>query len=170
MTPKVLWITGLPGSGKTTTAKLICEQLKHNGKQVILLDGDEMRRVFGVAGGYSIEERKQLSYQYSRLAKMISDQGHNVIVSTVSLFHEIHDWNRKNINNYIEIYLDVDMETLKKRDQGQLYSSAQNGTLDKVVGINIAAETPQNPDIRITNDTQLDATSIAKMIIKSCNL
>ncbi|MEP2654071.1 MAG: adenylyl-sulfate kinase [Paraglaciecola sp.] len=111
-----------------------------------------------------------MSFQYSRLAKMISDQDHNVIVSTVSLFYEIHDWNRKNISDYVEIFLEIDMITHKQREQGQLYSKAQDGTQDNVLGLNVAAETPIKPEIRITNDTQLDATSIAKMLIKSCNL
>ncbi|MEP2654072.1 MAG: adenylyl-sulfate kinase [Paraglaciecola sp.] len=55
MTAKVLWITGFPGSGKTTTANLISEQLKLRGIAPVLLDGDQLRKVFGVAGGYSIE-------------------------------------------------------------------------------------------------------------------
>lgn len=168
--PRVIWITGYPGAGKTTTAKLLKGELEKQHSSIVLLDGDEMRKVFGVTEGFTLDERKKLSYQYSRLAKMICEQGHTVIVSTVSLFHEIHQWNRSNIDNYTEVLLDVSMEVLQQRDQKNLYSNGKTGSDSNVLGINLTAEIPLQPDIKIVNPGTLDAEQVASKITQALNI
>ncbi len=163
---RVIWITGFPGAGKTTTAKLLKKALEDKGFPTILLDGDELRRVFNATSAYSLEERKQLSYQYSRLAKLINEQGYTVIVSTVSLFHEIHQWNRSNIDAYTEVFLDVPESILQQRDQKKLYSNGRNGTQKNVIGVDLTAEIPQKPDIKISNPGTISAYDIAKSIFE----
>jgi len=118
---------------------------------VLFLDGDVLRSVLGNDYGHSIDERKQLAMNYCRLCKMITDQGVDVVCSTISLFKEVHDYNRNNISKYMEIYIDCSMDELIKRDQKGIYSKAMDGSAECVMGVNTSYDKPSNCDIIIDN-------------------
>ena len=142
----VFWITGLSGAGKTTIGTMLYKYLKSKKDNVIRLDGDIMREVFQ-NNDYSAEARKNLGYQYSRLIRMIADQGIDVVICTVAMFDDIRLWNRNYIENYNEIYLEVSIEELRRRDQKGLYTTS---TVN-VCGVSQMAELPKNPDLIIKN-------------------
>ena len=125
--------------------------LNKKGVTTILLDGDYIRETFDLPKDYTYEGRKKLAKIYSNLTKMLSDQGCTVIVSVIAMFEEIFIFNRRNIKNYVEVFLDVPMEELVRRDKKKLYSKALNGEIKDVVGIDIKAEFPKTPDIKIMN-------------------
>lgn len=163
----VYWITGLSGAGKTTIARHLYDELYKLDKNLVFLDGDTLRKIFGNGLGHTVDDRKKLAMSYAGLCKALSDQGINVICATISLFHECQDWNRKNIFDYKEIYLQAPMEVLRKRDKKQLYGISKNSkTAGNVVGIDIKMEEPKNPDIVICNDGSKLPEDIAKMIVK----
>ena len=146
----VIWITGLSGSGKTTLAKTIFLKLKESGFSSILIDGDEIRKVFkSNIENYNINDRLENAWRISKLCNLLSEQGNNVIVATMSLFKEIHKWNRKNFNKYYEVYLDIPISELKKRDSKNIYSNFEKGLLDNVVGLNLKYDEPKNSDLII---------------------
>jgi cytidine diphosphoramidate kinase len=148
----VYWLTGLSGAGKTTLGVLLFKHFKKIEKNVVYLDGDELREVFGGIHGHTLEERNQLAMKYSRLCKMLSSQGIDVICATISMFHNVRKWNRDHIENYIEIFVKVPIEVLIERDQKKLYSRSLKGELDNVMGINAKVENPLNPDIVLDNN------------------
>ena len=121
MKSNLYWITGLSGAGKTTIGTLLYSHLKKNKDNVIFLDGDALRKIFGVTDKYSISERKILAMSYSRLCKYFVEQNIDVVIATISMFHEVREWNCKNIENYNEIYIKVPIQTLINRDQKKLY-------------------------------------------------
>lgn len=147
----VYWVTGLSGAGKTTIGKLFFGKLKSRKEASIFLDGDELRDVFGNDLGYSREERMQCAMRYSKLCRLLSGQGQDVLICTISMFDYIREWNRANIANYKEIYIKVPMEVLEQRNQKGLYS----GNGNDVVGIGLKLELPKNPDIELINDGSL---------------
>ncbi|RKZ52792.1 MAG: adenylyl-sulfate kinase [Candidatus Parabeggiatoa sp. nov. 3] len=165
--PKVLWITGLSGAGKTTIARATQEILRSKGVCTVLLDGDQVRNVVrDETCGHDQANRLKNAYRISRLAKMIAEQGLVVIVATMSLFHEIHDWNRKNLPHYFEIYLKVDLAILQKRDPKGLYHKANRGKESNIVGVHLDIEEPQYPDLVIENNENLeDVSVIAELIV-----
>ena len=148
---KVYWICGLAGSGKTSVAEKFLKILKKKGVRPVLLDGDHMRDIFDLPKDYSYEGRKKLARIYSKVAKMLSDQGLTVIVSVIAMYEEIFRFNRRNIKNYVEVFLDVPMKELIRRDKKKLYIKALSGELKDVVGVDIKAEYPKKPDVKITN-------------------
>ncbi len=160
----VYWITGLSGAGKTTIGKSLYKKLKSRNDGVVFLDGDILRDVFGNSHGYSVEERKSLAMTYSRMCKMLVEQGLTVICCTISMFHEVRSWNRKNIPNYIEVYLRVSLSVLKERDQKGLYSDIEQGNIFDLVGIDIKMEEPESPDIVIDNDGGFSINECINMI------
>lgn len=145
----VTWITGLSGSGKTTLAKEWISYLRTTGLSTVLLDGDELRSVFGDLFNYTQESRLAASLHYSRLCKLLSDQGLHVVCSTISLFHQTQQWNKQHVQNYVEIYLKASPQQLIKRDVKNLYQQALNGTLNNVVGVDIPIEEPTTPDLTL---------------------
>lgn len=148
----VYWITGLSGAGKTSIGNALYYKLKGKSNNVVFLDGDMMIGVLGETLGYSNEDRKKRARIYSGICKMLQEQGMTVICCSISMFDEIRDWNRENIDGYFEIFLDVSIDTLKKRNQKNLYSRYEKGEIDSLVGLNLDAEFPKNPDLIIKND------------------
>lgn len=114
--------------------------------------------------GYSKEDRLKSATRNSRLCKLLSDQGIDVICCTISMFDTIREWNRQNIKNYFEIYLDVSLETLKNRKN--IYIENNND----VVGINVLGEIPKNPDIVLDNNGYFSPIEQVKKILSYIDL
>ena len=165
MTGRVIWITGLSGAGKTTVSRLVRDKLAERGGPAVLLDGDILREIFGNDLGHHREDRLKSANRNARLCKALADQGVTVVIATISLFHEIHDWNRGNIENYIEVYIKVPLEELKARDPQGLYARAEKGEQQNVYGIDLQAEEPQEPDLVIENFGGTDAQTAAEKIV-----
>ncbi|TVX93554.1 adenylyl-sulfate kinase [Paenibacillus agilis] len=160
----VYWITGLSGAGKSTVAAALYERLKCI-ESVVLLDGDSLREVFGDDIGYTYVDRKKSAMRNSRLCKLISDQNISVICATISMFDVVRAWNRENILDYCEIYLNTPMELLYRRDQKKLYSRALLGQITNVLGVDMPFEEPKKPDVVILNDGVLTPEAIVEQII-----
>lgn len=143
----VYFFTGLSGAGKTTLGGLFYRRLKAKKSNVVLLDGDQLRPMFDVDTGYSFEERKRGAYRNFRLCKMLADQGIDVVLCSISMYHDVRAWNRENIERYREIYIKVSQETLMRRDQKGLYSKGKN-----VIGLDLPFEEPQAPHVIVRND------------------
>lgn len=146
----MIWLTGLAGSGKSTLAREIYTALRIQYKQVIYLDGDELRDILGHYG-YDRDSRIDMAMKRSRMAQFLANQGMIVIVSTISLFQEIYAYNRERIKNYYEIYVQCDREQLQKRNQKNLYG----GEIKNVVGVDIPYDEPQ-PDLVLQNNFSSD--------------
>ncbi|MEQ8426923.1 MAG: adenylyl-sulfate kinase [Gammaproteobacteria bacterium] len=167
MTGQVIWITGLSGAGKSTLAGLLVKHLKVYKKGVLLLDGDLLRDVFNAStANHSRKDRLELAMQYARLCRVISDQGITVVIATISLFQEIHDWNRANLPGYYEVYLKVPLDELRRRDPKQIYKRFDEGELDNVAGLDLPIEEPENPDWIVEFNSESTAISIADELLQ----
>lgn len=162
---QVYWITGLSGSGKTTISKLLVAQIRAKKANVILLDGDEMREMLGVNGAFTYEERKKLAFTYSRLCRLLSEQGQIVVCATISMFEEVRSWNRQNLINYKEIYLKCLKSTLIERDEKGIYQKLENNQLSNVAGFDVSVEEPRNPDLVLNNDGALSPQQLVEAIL-----
>ena len=101
---RVYWITGLSGAGKTTIGTALYRQLKGNMDNVVLLDGDAIRKALGNDLGYSDAERRKVAYRNGGICKLLSDQGIHVVCCTISMYDEVRNWNRKNIEELRGVY------------------------------------------------------------------
>jgi adenylylsulfate kinase len=163
------WITGLSASGKSTMANMLTDYLKKKNKPVIMLDGDILRDIFNVKA-YSLEERYKLGLKFSALCKLIVENDINVVIGIIGLFHKLHSWNKKNIPNYCEIFLNVPKEELIHRDPKGIYKKALKGQLKNVMGIDLKVEFPLKPDIEITWVTKKNVDDTFKEIIEKINV
>jgi len=148
---RVIWITGLSASGKSTLAKGVVGRLRAKGETVVMLDGDEMRAVFGAtkasSKNHGREGRLALAMQYAKLCQLIANQGITVVCSTISMFHELYSWNRLNQSGYFEIYLKVPLSELRKRDPKGIYKSYDSGELMNVAGLDLHVDEPKCSDL-----------------------
>ena len=167
----VIWITGLSDSGKSTLAKSLSRRLLESDYKVTLLDGDELRRVIGKkVSGFDRETRLNNGFQFSALCKLLADQGHVVIIAVIGLFKELHDWNRKNLPNYFEIYLNTPIEILKERDSKGLYNAYEKGEIKNIYGLDLSFDAPTNPELEIKYNRDLDPDDLVDIVINNLNL
>jgi len=147
---QVVWITGLSGAGKSTLAQAFVAGLRSHGRSVVMLDGDELRDVFGAAAANSQnhgrEGRLALALQYAHLCRVIAAQGHIVVIATISLFREVHAWNRAHLPGYFEVYLKVPVEELRRRDPKGIYRRFDAGELNNVAGLDLSIDEPDAAD------------------------
>ena len=161
----VYFFTGLSGAGKTTIGGLFHRRLKERKPNVVLLDGDLIRPVFCESFGYTNDDRLLSAQRIFRVCKMLSDQGIDVVCCSISMFSQVRRWNRENIDNYKEIYIQVKRETLLQRNQKGLYTSGKN-----VVGVDLPFDEPQSPDLCIQNDGEETPEAIVERLERSFGL
>lgn len=152
----VIWLIGLSGSGKTTIGRELTKRLKSVGRPAIFMDGDIFRSIMGDDVGHTIEDRKINADRICRFCHYLDKEGLDVVFAVLSLFHEAQDWIRNNVNEYFEIFFDVSMDTVCRRDPKGLYKKALAGELKNMVGVDIPFPPPKNPDMIIKNDEDLD--------------
>lgn len=152
----VVWIIGLSGAGKTTLANEVVARVRQQHNNVVLIDGDVVREVFGNDLGYSMEDRLTNARRICQLGKLLDDQGVHVVCAILSLFPETRDWNRANLKNYYEVFIDTPMQDLTQRDSKGIYSRFLKGEIREVAGMDIEFPRPENADLIINNINSRD--------------
>jgi len=162
----VIWITGLSGAGKSTLASEVVKRLRASGKAAVMLDGDELREVFGATAAnvenHGREGRLALAMQYAHLCRVIAAQGFTLVIATISLFREVHTWNRANLPGYFEVYLKMPVEELRRRDPKGIYRRFDAGELTHVAGLDLPIDEPKAADWTVEFDRKRSVTVLAE--------
>jgi len=162
-----IWFTGLSGSGKSTLANELEIKLNKLGIHTYLLDGDNIRQGLNKNLGFSNEGRKENIRRIGELAKLFVDAGIIVLTAFISPFREDRNKVRSllNENEFIEIFVDTDLETCEERDPKGLYKKARQGEIKDFTGISSPYEKPENPDIKIDNGKNSNLSDNVEIII-----
>ena len=155
----VVWLIGLSGAGKSTIGSLLYQQVAAVHSNTVYLDGDVLRDVWGDTLGHDIEGRRLNAHRLSHLSSMLHAQGIHVVAAVLSIFPEWQTWNRSNISDYFEIFLDVPMDVVYARDTKGLYRRAKLGEIDNVVGVDIPFTRPPASDLNLVPPDVLEAPS-----------
>lgn len=163
----VVWIIGLSGAGKTTLANEVVAHVRRIQSNVILIDGDMVREVFGNDLGHTMEDRRTNARRICQLGKLLDDQGINVVCAILSLFPETREWNREHLKNYYEIFIDTPMQDLVQRDSKGIYRRFNSGEIRDVAGMDIEFPRPDNADLVINNiNSRETLIGFAKTIVE----
>ncbi len=158
---KILWFTGLSGSGKTTIANELKVKLEQAGKTVMLIDGDTIRDTIHKHLKFTPEDIKENNRLIVSLCKDSVGNYDFIIVSVISPFKKSREFARETLfGHFLEIYIKADLGECIKRDKKGLYKKALDGKIDNFIGIseNVPYEEPLKPDILI--DTQQDGIAL----------
>ena len=130
-----------------------------------MFSGDNIRDIFNLKG-YEYKERLVILKKYTKFAKYITDQKLNIILAVVGMADAPREWNRKNIDNYIEIYIKCNIQKIINLDKKKIYHNKKSG---KIIGIDIKPQFPKKPDITIINSFNENSDKIAKKLLKKIN-
>ena len=158
----LFWITGLSGSGKTTISKEIHSYIEKNYGPTLLFSGDDLRKIFCLKG-HSKTERLKILKSYCKFAKHITDNKINILFAVVGMFNAPRKWNKKNIKNYCEIYIQTDLKKIIKLGKKKIY---QNKKINNIMGVDIEPEFPKRSNIILVNNFDYSIKILAKNLIK----
>ena len=165
-TPRVLWFTGLSGSGKSTIANEVEKKLALMNRHTFLLDGDNVRHGLNKDLGFTESDRIENIRRIGEVAKLMTDAGLIVLTAFISPFRADRQLVRDMIDGgeFIEIHVDTPLEVAEERDVKGLYKKAREGKLKNFTGIDSPYEPPESPEIRV-NTVEMTPEEAADHII-----
>ena len=163
---RVLWFTGLSGSGKSTVANATEKLLHDMGLHTYILDGDNVRMGLNKDLGFSPEDRTENIRRITEVSKLFADSGSIVLTAFISPYIEDRDNARKIIGNedFIEIYISADLSVCEERDPKGLYKKARSGEIKGFTGIDAPYEAPINPELIVETD-KYNIDECAKIVV-----
>ena len=166
-TPKVLWFTGLSGSGKSTIANAVEQRLNLMNRHTFLLDGDNVRHGLNKDLGFTEADRIENIRRVGEVAKLMVDAGLVVLTAFISPFRAERQMVRKMLGEgeFIEIFVDTPLEVAEQRDVKGLYKKARSGELKNFTGIDSPYEEPQQAEIRV-NTVEMTVDEAAEHIVR----
>ena len=164
--PKIIWFTGLSGSGKSSIANILEKKLQSLGKHTITLDGDNIRHGLNRDLGFTAADRVENIRRVGEVAKLMLNSGLICITSFISPFESERNMVRSLMseNEFIEVFVDTPLSVCEERDVKGLYAKARSGKIPNFTGISSPYEEPKNPEIRI-DTTKVSAEEAADQII-----
>lgn len=163
MSTPIIWFTGLSLSGKTTLAEGLVDALRRDGHRVEVLDGKVVRDELAGFFGYSREERIKVSRLLATMARLLARHGVVPVVTSITPYEESREFNRRELGNYLEIFVDCPVETCMERDPQGLYRRAMRGDLRHFVGVDDPYELPRRPDLTVRTAGEPAADSIRRV-------
>ena len=165
--PKILWFTGLSGSGKSTIANEVEKTLHLLNRHTFLLDGDNIRHGLNKDLGFTETDRIENIRRVGEVAKLMADAGLIVLTAFISPFRAERDMVRAMMpeGEFVEIFVDTPLAVAEARDVKGLYKKARAGQLKNFTGIDSPYEPPEKPDIRV-NTVEMSAAEAAEHIVR----
>ena len=162
---RVVWLTGLSGSGKSTIANLVEKKLLADGRHTYLLDGDNVRHGLNKDLGFTDADRVENIRRVAEVAKLMVDAGLIVLVSFISPFRAERQMARDLVaaGEFIEVYVDTPLAVAESRDVKGLYKKARAGELKNFTGIDSPYEAPESPEVRVDTTAMSPAEAVERI-------
>lgn len=162
----VLWLTGLPGSGKTTIASELLPILAEWGFNVEVMDGDEVRSSLSPELEFSRKDREEHARRVTYVSNILARNGINVIVALIAPYRFFREQVRREVDNYVEVYVKASIKECIRRDPKGLYKKAIAGELKEMTGIDDPYEEPVGQELTIDTEKETILESAFRIINK----
>jgi adenylylsulfate kinase len=159
-----VWITGLPASGKSTVAAAVVTQLAARGINLAVLESDELRKIFTPEPRYDEKERDTFYRQMVYVGALLVRHGVPVLFDATANRRAYRDLARKQIRQFLEVYVDSPLETCTARDPKGIYRYAQKGETSTVPGLQAEYEPPEDPDLIVHGDRENPEDAARRLI------
>ena len=161
-----IWFTGLSGSGKSTLSTMLQERLGERGRNVEILDGDIVRTHLSKGLTFSKEDRDTNIKRIAFVCSLLTRNGVATVSAAISPYREARAWARKEIGNFVEVYVKCPIEVCRQRDVKGLYKLADEGKLKGFTGVDDPYEEPANPELVIETDKETPEQSVQRILHK----
>jgi bifunctional enzyme CysN/CysC len=164
--PRCLWLTGLPGAGKTTIASALEQRLRDSGLHTYVLDGDTLRLGLCRDLGFSEGDRIENIRRVAEVARLMVDAGLIVIVALVSPFQAQRRAARELFSDdeFVEVFVETPIEECERRDPKAMYAKARRGELKDFTGIDSPYERPERPEVRVDTSVMSVEESVKRVL------
>ena len=159
-----LWLTGLSGSGKTTIADKLAERLREEGKKIVIIDADVIRKEVLPELGYSDEERHKIRQTIANVCHLLTKNGIINIASAIAATKESKDYAIQTANKIYWAYVKCPIKECEERDPQGNYKKFREGVWDNFVGITTPYHEPENPDVVIETDKESVEEGVEKLL------
>lgn len=159
-----IWFTGLSGSGKTTVANELVKRLRVKNVPIVLLDGDVIRKTLSSDLGYTKNERDKHITRVANVCHIITLNCVLNVACVISPTEEIRQYAKDLIKDFVEVYIKCPIEICNKRDVKGHYKKVNEGEIKDFVGVTIAYEEPENPDVVLETDKETVEESVDKLM------
>jgi adenylylsulfate kinase len=163
-----VWLTGLSGAGKTTIADAVAGQLRAAGREVEVLDGDEVRRGLSAGLGFSRADRDTHVRRVGFVAELLARHGVVALVPVIAPYaatrDEVRAQHDEHGTGYLEVHVATPLAECRRRDVKGLYARAAAGELTAMTGVDDPYEEPDKPDLRV-DTTGVDVTAVAQRLM-----
>jgi adenylylsulfate kinase len=162
----LIWFTGLSGSGKSTIANVVEQELHKKGIKTYTLDGDNIRKGINSDLTFAPQDRTENIRRIAEIANLMVDSGLVVLAAFVSPYKK----DRENIRsivkdvNFVEVFINTSVEECERRDVKGLYKKARAGEIKNMTGISAPYETPENPDIEIKTEQETIENAVQRIV------
>jgi len=159
-----LWFTGLSGSGKSTIAAAVVDELRRRGHRVELLDGDEVRENLSAGLGFSKADRDANIRRIGWVAALLARNGVVAVTAAISPYRSVRDEVRSKVDSFVEVYVDTPIEVCEQRDVKGLYAKARAGEIPEFTGVSDPYEPPLAPEVRVVTHDRDPRASAAQVV------
>lgn len=165
-----IWFTGLSGSGKSTLSEVIEQRLKAHGRNVEVLDGDIVRTHLSKGLGFSREDRDTNIKRIAFVCSLLTRNSVACISAAISPYRDTRDWARKEIGNFVEVYVKCPLEVCRQRDVKGLYKLAYEGKIKEFTGVSDPYEEPIHPELIVETDKETVEESVQRIFARLTEL
>src|SRR5918911_3034643 len=165
-----IWFTGLSGSGKSTLSEVIERRLRARGRNVEVLDGDIVRTHLSKGLGFSREDRDTNIKRIAFVCSLLTRNGVICISAAIAPYREAREWARKEIGNFVEVYVKCPIEVCRQRDVKGLYKLVDEGKIKNFTGVDDPYEEPESPELVIETDKETVEESVERIFAKLVEL
>jgi len=165
-----LWFTGLSGAGKSTLAKRVEQRLKEIGRDVEVLDGDIVRTHLSKGLGFSREDRDTNIKRIAFVCNLLTRNGVICISAAIAPYCEAREWARREIGNFVEVYVKCPIDVCRQRDVKGLYKLVDAGKIKNFTGVDDPYEEPEHPELLVETDKETIEESVNRIFARLIEL